>query len=153
MSVFKAASSLDLDMRSVKAIDKSLKKLSAEFQRNVARKAMRKGLSKLRKAARERAPKDTGRLRKAIKTKVSLRSNGEIIGRVFVKYKGKGAAPYAHLVEWGGEKNSPSRFMTQTFEANFKDFYEAYRTLMLKELERIRLEKTGGKGWRTSFLD
>ena len=154
MSVFKAASSLDLDMRSVKAIDKSLKKLSAEFQRNVARKAMRKGLSKLRKAARERAPKDTGRLRKAIKTKVSLRSNGEIIGRVFVKYKGKGAAPYAHLIEWGDAgKITPTRFMTQTYEANFKDFYEAYRTLMLKELERIRLEKTGGKGWRTSFLD
>ena len=133
MSVFKAASSLDLDMRSVKAIDKSLKKLSAEFQRNVARKAMRKGLSKLRKAARERAPKDTGRLRKAIKTKVSLRSNGEIIGRVFVKYKGKGAAPYSHLVEWGGEKNSPSRFMTRTLEANADNAINQFRK-SLKEL-------------------
>lgn len=153
MSVFKAAASLEMDMRSWKAMDKSLKKLSAEFQRNVARKAMRKGLSTLRKAAREKAPKDTGRLRKAIKTKVSLRPNGEIIGRVFVKTKGKGAAPYSHLVEWGGEKNTPTRFMTQTFEANYKDFFEAYRTLVHKELERIRLEKTGGKGWRTTFMD
>tara|TARA_R100000458_G_C8114928_1_gene136221 strand:+ start:168 stop:629 length:462 start_codon:yes stop_codon:yes gene_type:complete len=152
MSVLGAAASLDVDMRSIKEVEKKLKKLPVDFQRNVARKAMRRGLSKLRKEARDKAPKDTGRLRKAIKTSVSLKSNGDIIGKAFVKYKGKGAAPYAHLVEWGGESNTPTRFMTRTFENNISDFFEAYRELMLLEMQKMRLKESGGKGWRHSGI-
>ena len=122
-----------LSLTGEKELERKLKKLPAKVQRNIVRKGMRKGLALLRKEARSLAPVDTGRLKKAIKTKVSLRSSGEITGRVFVKYKGKGAAPYSHLVEWGGEKNSPSRFMTRTLEANADNAINQFRK-SLKEL-------------------
>lgn len=124
---------MKLSLTGDKELERKLKKLPAKVQRNIVRKGMRKGLALLRKEARSLAPVDTGRLKKAIKTKVSLRSSGEITGRVFVKYKGKGAAPYSHLVEWGGEKNSPSRFMTRTLEANADNAINQFRK-SLKEL-------------------
>ena len=124
---------MKLSLTGDKELERKLKKLPAKVQRNIVRKGMRKGLALLRKEARSLAPVDTGRLKKAIKTKVSLRSSGEITGRVFVKYKGKGAAPYSHLVEWGGEINSPSRFMTRTLEANADNAINQFRK-SLKEL-------------------
>jgi HK97 gp10 family phage protein len=124
---------MKLSLTGNKKLERKLKKLPAKVQRNIVRKGMRKGLALLRKEARSLAPVDTGRLKKAIKTKVSLRSSGDITGRVFVKYKGKGAAPYSHLVEWGGEKNSPSRFMTRTLEANADNAINEFRK-SLKEL-------------------
>ena len=111
-----------------KQLERILKKMPAKLQRNLVRKAMRKSLAGMRKEARELAPKRTGRLRKAVKTKVSLRRNGDMTGRVFVKYKGKGAAPYAHLVEWGGKTNvRPTRFMTKVFESNKEKAIQNFR--------------------------
>ena len=121
-----------------KALEKQLKKLPARLQRNLARKAMRKGLADFRKDARAIAPVRTGRLKKAIKTKVSLRSNGDMTGRVFIETKGKKGAPYAHLVEWGVDMKgqTPYRFMTRTFEKNRESFVDTFR----KELKTFILE-------------
>ena len=117
-----------------KQLERVLKKMPAKLQRNLVRKAMRKSLTGMRKEARELAPTRTGRLRKAVKTKVSLRRNGDMTGRVFVKYKGKGAAPYAHLIEWGDAgKIRPTRFMTRTLEANADNAINQFRK-SLKEL-------------------
>ena len=110
-----------------KALEKKLKKLPANIQRNLARKAMRKGLADMRTEARSLAPVKTGRLKKAIKTKVSLKSSGDMTGRVFIKTKGKGGAPYAHLVEWGSAITNPYRFMTKTFEKRKGEFIAIFR--------------------------
>ena len=123
-----------LSLTGEKELERKLKKLPAKVQRNIVRKGMRKGLALLRKEARSLAPVDSGRLKKAIKTKVSLRSSGDITGRLFVKYKGKGAAPYAHLIEWGDAgKIRPTRFMTRTLEANADNAINQFRK-SLKEL-------------------
>jgi len=128
-----------------KMIEKKLKKLSISVQRNIARKAMRNGLALMRKEARSLAPKRTGRLRKAIKTKVSLRPNGDMIGRVYIKTKGPGGAPYAHLVEWGGGTiSNPHRFMTRAFEFTKDDFFEEFRRIMLIEIAKQANVKTPG---------
>tara|TARA_R100001594_G_scaffold43726_1_gene75842 strand:- start:380 stop:778 length:399 start_codon:yes stop_codon:yes gene_type:complete len=114
-----------------KELERILKKMPAKLQRNLVRKAMRKSLAGMRKEARELAPKRTGKLRKAVKSKVSLRRNGDMTGKVFVKYKGKGAAPYAHLVEWGGENNvRPTRFMTRVFESNKEKAIQNFRNTL-----------------------
>jgi len=123
-----------------KVIEKRLKKLPTNIQRNLSRKSMRKALALLRKDARGRAPVLSGRLRKAIKTKVSLRRSGDMIGRVFVKYKGKGAAPHAHLVEWGGINNeTPTRFMTRTMEANKEKVVSEFRKILIQEIEKVSI--------------
>ena len=120
-----------------KAIERRLKKLPANVQRNLARKSLRKAMGILRKDAREKVIVKTGRLKKAIKTKVSLKANGDMTGRVFVKYKGKGAAPYAHLVEWGGPNNTSTRFMTRVFEANKEKVIAEFRKQLIENIKQV----------------
>jgi len=120
-----------------KVIERRLKKLPANVQRNLARKSLRKALASVRKEARETAPVWSKRLRKAIKTKVSLKRNGDMNGSVFVKYRGKGGAPYAHMVEWGGEKNSSTRFMTRTFEHQKDKIIAQFRDELIKNIAGV----------------
>ena len=120
-----------------KVIERRLKKLPVNIQRNLARKSLRKALSFVRKDARNVVPVDSGRLKKAITTKVSLRRNGDMTGRVYVKYRGKGAAPYAHLVEWGGENNTSTRFMTRTFESNKDKIIAEFRNQLIANIAQV----------------
>lgn len=120
-----------------KAIERRLKKLPANVQRNLARKSLRKAMALLRKDARETVIVKSGTLKKAIKTKVSLKRNGEMTGKVFVKTKGKGAAPYAHLVEWGGQNNSSTRFMTRVFEANKDKVIAEFRNQLIANIKQV----------------
>mgnify|MGYP003657152461 CR=1 FL=1 len=117
-----------------KALERRLKQLSANVQRNLARKSLRKALTIVRKEARDTVPVWSKKLRKAIKTKVSLKRDGTMKGRVFVQYSGTKGAPYAHLVEWGGENNSPSRFMTRTFESKKDEVIAAFRDELKKNI-------------------
>ena len=96
----------------------------------------------LRKDARSRAPVRTGRLRKAIKSTVSIKAKtGAITGRAFVSYKrGSTGAPYAHLVEWGGTNNKRSRFMTQTFDANKQKVILEFRKVLIQEIAKVKLK-------------
>jgi len=117
-----------------KALERKLKKLPANIQRNLARKSLRKALASFRKKAREIVVVRSKRLRKAISTKVSLKRSGIMTGRVYVKTKGTKGAPYAHLVEWGGEKNTATRFMTKTFEANKEEVISEFRKVLKEEI-------------------
>ena len=119
-----------------KVIERRLKKLPANVQRNLARKSLRKALSFVRKDARAVVPVQSKQLRKAIKTKVSLKRNGDMTGSVFVKYKGKGGAPYAHMIEWGGANNGSSRFMTRTFEANKDKIIAEFRDQLIANIAK-----------------
>jgi HK97 gp10 family phage protein len=120
-----------------KVIERRLKKLPAKVQRNLARKSLRKAMALLRKDARATVVVKTAQLKKAIKSKVSIRANGNMTGRVFVKYKGKGAAPYAHLVEWGGENNTSTRFMTRVFEANKEKVIKEFRNQLIASIALV----------------
>lgn len=119
-----------------KVLERRLKKLPANIQRNLARKSLRKALSYVRKDARASAPTLTKNLHKAIKTKVSLKSNGDMTGSVFVKTRGKGGSPYAHMVEWGSVKNSSSRFMTRSFESNKDKIIADFRQELLLNIQK-----------------
>lgn len=157
MSAIQSATASGIWMTGFKEVEKKLKKLPPNLQRNISRMAMRNGLKIIRDKARDLAPVDTGKLRKAIKTKVSLRSNGDMLGSVFIKTRGKGAAPHAHLVEWGVDMHgqTPYRFMTRTFEMTKDDFFEEYRQIMIRELLKIH-QKTknpvGGSKWKYSRI-
>lgn len=120
-----------------KVIERRLKKLPANVQRNLARKSLRKALSFVRKDARDVVPIKSKQLKKAIKTKVSLKRNGDMTGSVYVKYKGKGGAPYAHMVEWGGENNRSTRFMTRTFEANKDKIIAEFRNQLIANIAQV----------------
>ena len=103
-----------------KELDKNLKLLGNAMERNIVRKGMRAFTAKIRKMARKNAPKRTGRLRKSIVNKVSMRANGLVTGKVYVATS-KHNVFYGHFVEWGrmgGHPMSAQYFMTRAFEAH-----------------------------------
>jgi len=124
-----------------KELDKNLKLLGNAMERNIVRKGMRAFTAKIRNMARKNAPKVTGRLRKSIVNKVSMRANGLVKGTVIISYKH--GVHYGHFVEWGRSGDRPMAaqyFMTRAFEAHnskqmFADdvraAYESYLSKMV----------------------
>jgi HK97 gp10 family phage protein len=117
-----------------KVLERRLKKLPANVQRNLARKSMRKALNILKKEAKESAPVRTGRLKKSITTKVSMKRSGVFEGRLYSRSRGKLGAPHSNLVEWGGVNNKPSRFMTRVFERNKENVIDEFRKILKEEI-------------------
>ncbi len=114
-----------------KELDKRLKHLENNISRNIVRKAMRRFTVKIKKEAKRLAPIRTGRLKKSIVNKVSLRANGKLTGRVFISPK-KHGVHYGHFVEWGRmyPPMKTNRFMTRAFE-KYND-----KALYAKEVEK-----------------
>ena len=128
-----------VDPLQLKLLEAALKRVPLKVRHNLERKAMRKSLAEVRKKARAAAPVRTGKLRKSITSKVSLKRNiGLITGRIYVSRKHK--VYYSHLVEWGtsaGSSRSPmagSLFMSRVFEGEkeniVRNFHTALRTLL-----------------------
>lgn len=117
-----------------KVLERRLKKLPANVQRNLARKSMRRALNTLKKEAKETAPVRTGRLKKSITTKVSMRRSGVFEGRLYSRSRGKLGAPHSNFVEWGGKNNRPSRFMTRVFERNKENVIDEFRKVLKEEI-------------------
>lgn len=117
-----------------KVLERRLKKLPANIQRNLARKSMRKALNTLKKEAKQTVPVRTGRLKKSLITKVSMKGSGIFEGRLYARSRGKLGAPHANLVEWGGKNNKPSRFMTTVFERNKQNVIDEFRKVLKEEI-------------------
>ena len=117
-----------------KVLERRLKKLPANIQRNMARRSMRKALNTLKKEAKQTVPVRTGRLKKSLATKVSMKGSGIFEGRLYSRSRGKLGAPHANLVEWGGPKNKPSRFMTTVFERNKQNVIDEFRKVLKEEI-------------------
>jgi len=93
-----------------KKLDKRFKKLEKRVKVNAIRRAMRKGNKLFRLAGRSNAPVHTGRLKKAIKSKVSKKFD-VITGTTYVE-SGKGTkndAFYATMVEFGTKTRYKTR--------------------------------------------
>ena len=90
-------------VRGLREMDKALAELSNRDRpaaRRVARKSIRAGLKPVERTAKAKAPKRTGRLRKSIAIQMLKRGRHQV-GVVGPRTKGKLAAPYAHLPEFG----------------------------------------------------
>ena len=117
-----------------KVLERRLKKLPANIQRNMARRSMRKALNTLKKEAKQTVPVRTGRLKKSLATKVSMKGSGIFEGRLYSRSRGKLGAPHSNLVEWGGPNNKPSRFMTTVFERNKQNVIDEFRKVLKEEI-------------------
>ena len=120
-----------------KELEKVLKRLPNNVQRNLAKRSMRKAVALFRKESRKLLPfTKRKQLKKAIKTRVSLKPDGTMTGRVYTVSGGKKGAPHAHMVEWGSENNKPSFFMTRTFEANKTRVIDLFRSQIRLEIAK-----------------
>ena len=122
-----------VDPADMALLDKALKRVPLKVRHNLERKAMRKSLAEVRKKARDAAPKRSGKLRKSITAKVSLKRNiGLLSGRIYVSRKHK--VYYSHLVEWGTDKTPGHLFMSRVFEGEkdniVRNFHRSIRTLL-----------------------
>lgn len=121
-----------------KVLERRLKKLPVNIQRNLARKSMRKALNNLKKEAKATAPVLSGRLKRSIAVKVSMRKSGVFEGRLYSRSKGKLGAPHSNLVEWGGPNNPrPARFMTRVFERNKQNVIDEFRKELKLNIEKV----------------
>ena len=83
---------------------KQLDAFASDVQRKAVNNAMNAALRQMKKDAKRFAPKTTGRLRNAIRVKKEQFKSGIMRARLFVNYKGKKGAPYAHLVHDGTDE-------------------------------------------------
>ena len=125
-----------------KKLEAVLTRLPNNVQRNMARRAMRKALTMLKKEAKQLAPVKSGQLKKSLMTKVKMKATGEMTGKVFAKGgRVKRSAPHAHLVEWGYTHKSGRRvagryFMTRAFEKNKQNVIDTFRFELKKEIAK-----------------
>ena len=142
--------------------DRQLRRNLTDLAGKVARKTMRKGLSKgtqvIVKEARGRAPRETGLLRRSIGKKViTYKQSGTMVGVVGIKKNVVGSGPdgekrwpfnYAHLVEFGtyskhSKAGGPSAFMRPALDTKRAEALRVVRDKTLQELEKeaARLKK------------
>jgi HK97 gp10 family phage protein len=77
----------------------ALQELPVRIERNITRGALRAGVAVFRDEARGNVPKDSGFLRKSIKSESDVR-RGKAYGYVRID-RNKGGAFYAHMLEFG----------------------------------------------------
>lgn len=87
----------EFEVHGLAALDKALKEFPAKLEGNVLRGAMRAGVRVFRDLARANVPVQSGKLRKSIRIKTSLR-NGKASATLVA---GNKDAFYAHMVEFG----------------------------------------------------
>lgn len=104
-------------------IAKKLKALPVKLQRKVLTKSLRAGSRLIVSDAKRRVPKDTGKLKRNIATRVRRKgSKGERALQVYVRRRGKKEDPknafYWTFLEFGTRYISPRPFLRPAFEAN-----------------------------------
>lgn len=105
-----------------KAIEKLQKKVSGDE----VRKVLMAGAMEIRDEARERAPEDTGRLKRNViatygKNRVSPKDEIDVL--VGVKY-GKDGGNHAHLIEFGTSKMPAQPFFRPAVQSKKSDVAE-----------------------------
>ncbi len=143
---FSVSLKLDGDRELIRQLDR----LPASVQRRVVRPAVRAALSPMNKAAKRKAPKVEGLLKKAIGIRVrSYPRSGVILGTVQVReghgrlIDGKPRNPrfYVHLVERGTEHSAAQPFLRPAFDETKSIVMDTLRTKVAAGLTREATRK------------
>jgi len=135
-----------LELTGDKQLMRKLETLASTTQRAAVRPAANYAWTPVNKAAKRKAPVDTGALKKSIGKKAKTYSTtgvvwvgvGARVGEEYVKTDAGGNKrkpwKYLHLVEWGTAGQQPQPFLRPAFDEN-KD--EAERRLISKTWDYI----------------
>ena len=128
-----------------KALIRTLDRLPPALVRRVVRPAVRSALVPINKAAKRKAPKDTGLLKKSIGAVVKVyKQTGVIWGgvgprkgfRQIVDGKPRDPVKYAHLVEFGTERVPANSFLRAAFDENIGRVFAILRAKVASGLIR-----------------
>lgn len=123
----------------------ALDKVSDRLRGKVLRKALTAGQKPLIAAARSRAPKRTGLLRKSLGSKVKIyRTSNSFVAvtgprtSIQGEHKGKKVVParYAHLVELGTKRASPHPFLVPAAQSSQAAILVAMNRVIAADLAR-----------------
>lgn len=134
----------EIGLQGLEDLNKLLEALPEKVQYNVLRATLFAGAKSIEKEAKARAPRDTGRLQKAIKAKRTRgKRRSEVGARVEVP------VPYAHLVERGfnhavSGKHVPGKpFLFPAFHGREREIQQD----ILRKLRDAILKQMSGPKW------
>lgn len=120
-----------IDIKGLDKVEQKLKKLGRRTAKKVVKKGVTKGAKPLLKAARAKAPRDTGRLRRAIKSRVMKKTSRDEAGRLIMIDPGKSrddtkGAWYGYIINNGwidrsGTYHPGKKFMEAAYEKEKKN--------------------------------
>ena len=125
----------------LKELARNSNKLKASFARSTLRTALRGAAAPVRKEARALAPKETGTLRRAIKSKARVSRDGYGMADVGVE---KGPAFYGHFIELGTSQQPARPFLRPALDkaeqsgAIEEAFVAALNKTIARTLGRLR---------------
>lgn len=146
------AGNVTVKVQGLDALKAGMRGLTADMANKVARAASAAAAGVVRKAARTKAPRDTGNLQKNIivkrlpKGETQLTSEHIVTvrkGKLTAKQKGAGLqdAYYGRFVEFGTVKMPPRPYLRPALDENIQPAIDAMRQRI-----RARLEKIGQAG-------
>ena len=127
----------DLRIKGLKATLKVMEQLPQNVNKNATKRAMRKAVKPLRDSARANAPRDSGTLKKAIRSRVDSDREGRVLGVVGVDKRvrgpdGRRPVRYAHLQEFGSDRIRGTAY----FERAYREAEPESRRILEDELRR-----------------
>lgn len=122
-----------VEIEGLDVLDKRLKELDRRTRGNFLRKALRKGANVIKAEAKKRVPVRTGRLKKSIAVKVSMKAGGEVYAKIGMK---KGAA-YGVPVELGTSTAAAKPFLRPAMDTKNGEAVGAFKMSLQEEIAAV----------------
>lgn len=127
------ADSMRITIEGLDVLDRRLKELDRRTSGNILRKAIREGMNILKKEARARVPVRTGRLKKGIHVKVTLKKKGECYGKLGMKKK----VAYGIPLELGTSFFKARSFLRPAADVKGNDAVNAFADRLRDEVNAV----------------
>lgn len=126
---------VSLNIEGVRELQRNVDKLSRSFSKSTLRTALRNAAAPVRKEARSKAPKESGALRRAIKSRAKVTRSGFGFADVGVE---KGDVFYGHFIEVGTSQQPARPFLRPALDDAERDgrVTDAFITALNKTIER-----------------
>lgn len=116
----------DVQITGLRELDDALRELAGPAARRAMRKGMRQGANVVRDEAKARAPKDTGNLKKSIRTRERREEGGWMRYAIEVRRR----AFYGRFLEFGTSKMAAKPFLRPAAENKTAEAVERMRDAM-----------------------
>jgi HK97 gp10 family phage protein len=143
-----AARAREFEVTGIEEFQAMTRDIAPRQARNLARATVQGVASEVAKQMRQRAPKDSGTLRKAIKAKRRKMQGDVAISDVRIEH-GKGSknnAFYWHMIEFGSQKGSARPFIRPTVSEIEPQLPEIFRREFAKKLAQLLAREAKKQG-------
>lgn len=125
-----------------KELDAALKRIGPDFERKIAKGAVRAGANVIAKQAKENAPVDDGTLRNSIRVVARSKRIGDavvsVVTRAGKRWRSKNMdAWYAGLIEFGTKNRPATPFLRPALDAKGAEAVKAMSRYITKRIAKL----------------